>query len=277
MKPMHQGEQQSPGGDTDLLHAYVFNGDQPAFRTLVERHADMVFATALRRTGQRQLAEEATQNVFQKLATKAATLSSDVVIAGWLHNAAEWINTLSDPADREAATSSAVDTLAQNDPDAALALLENLAPFLDRPEASHYGYGQLWENLIPHLAAKNGFANLPTWFATLPPKLQSDSLIPLAREWANHDPAEAAGFLSTRPDTVQHAHAAQEVIRVWAREQPADAARWVTSLPENQSRQYAAMNVASLWAAADPAAAKQWVENLPPSPSRTAALDCLSK
>jgi RNA polymerase sigma factor (sigma-70 family) len=78
------------GEDFDLLRDYVANQSETAFRTLVERHVDMVYATALRQIGDTQLAEEATQAVFITLARKARGLSSSTILAGWLFRAAQF-------------------------------------------------------------------------------------------------------------------------------------------------------------------------------------------
>lgn len=71
--------------DGELLAGYAKKGSEPAFRTLVARHVHLVFATALRQSGNRQLAEEITQNVFVALARKAPLLARHETIAGWLH------------------------------------------------------------------------------------------------------------------------------------------------------------------------------------------------
>jgi RNA polymerase sigma factor (sigma-70 family) len=78
------------GEDFDLLREYVANQSETAFRTLVERHVDMVYATALRQVGDAHLAEEATQAVFIALAKKARGLSSSTILAGWLFRAAQF-------------------------------------------------------------------------------------------------------------------------------------------------------------------------------------------
>jgi len=78
------------GEDFDLLRDYVANQSEAAFRTLVERHVDMVYATALRQIGDTHLAEEATQAVFITLAKKARGLSSSTILAGWLFRAAQF-------------------------------------------------------------------------------------------------------------------------------------------------------------------------------------------
>jgi RNA polymerase sigma factor (sigma-70 family) len=71
--------------DRELLREYVEDGSEPAFQTLVERHLDLVFATALRGLNQAEAAREITQNVFIALARKAPWLRSDFSVAGWLH------------------------------------------------------------------------------------------------------------------------------------------------------------------------------------------------
>jgi DNA-directed RNA polymerase specialized sigma24 family protein len=69
--------------DADLLRAFVREGSESAFRSLTERHVDLVFGTALRRTGHREAAQEITQNVFIALARKAAWLQVRRSLAGW--------------------------------------------------------------------------------------------------------------------------------------------------------------------------------------------------
>lgn len=76
--------------DVELLREYAANQCETAFRTLVERHVDMVYATALRQVRDAHLAEEATQAVFIALARKARGLSPSTVLAGWLFRAAQF-------------------------------------------------------------------------------------------------------------------------------------------------------------------------------------------
>ena len=69
-----------------LLHRYLTESSETAFRELVERHADLVYRTAWRRAGgDHALARDAAQVVFTDLAQKAGSLPPDMVLAGCLH------------------------------------------------------------------------------------------------------------------------------------------------------------------------------------------------
>ncbi len=74
--------------DQELLREYAERGSESAFEALVERHLDLVFATALRRLNDTGAAQEITQNVFITLARKAAWLRGEASLAGWLHKTA---------------------------------------------------------------------------------------------------------------------------------------------------------------------------------------------
>ncbi len=71
-----------------LLQTYVAQNDDEAFRQLVERHLDMVYHTALRRTGNPALAQDVSQQVFTILARKAKRLKAGSGLGGWLHRTA---------------------------------------------------------------------------------------------------------------------------------------------------------------------------------------------
>ena len=69
--------------DHELLSAYV-QGNERAFEALVEKYFRMVFATAVRQTGDFHLAEEVSQTVFLILSRKARGFSSRASVGGWL-------------------------------------------------------------------------------------------------------------------------------------------------------------------------------------------------
>jgi DNA-directed RNA polymerase specialized sigma24 family protein len=71
--------------DAQLLREFATSRDERAFAELVTRHQDMVFSTALRRTGRSDMAADVAQHVFLALATKAAWLSTRATVGGWLY------------------------------------------------------------------------------------------------------------------------------------------------------------------------------------------------
>src|SRR5437016_3400021 len=69
-----------------LLAEYVGNGSETAFRELVHRYLDLVYSAAIRLVeGDTHLAEDVAQTVFADLAQAAHTLSTHVMLGGWLH------------------------------------------------------------------------------------------------------------------------------------------------------------------------------------------------
>jgi RNA polymerase sigma factor (sigma-70 family) len=75
-------------GDIELLAEYQASDSEAAFRGLVERHVNLVYAVALRSTGNAHQAKEITQAVFLVLAKKAHGLSRRTVLSGWLYQTA---------------------------------------------------------------------------------------------------------------------------------------------------------------------------------------------
>ena len=74
--------------DHELLAEFVKNGSESAFAALVARYVNLAYSTALRHTNNPHHAEEITQAVFILLARKAGSISSKVVLSGWLYQAA---------------------------------------------------------------------------------------------------------------------------------------------------------------------------------------------
>ncbi|MGC9943082.1 MAG: sigma factor [Verrucomicrobiota bacterium] len=60
----------------------------PVFAALVERHINLVYFAALRKTGNVHAVEEITQAVFIILAQKAGCISDKAILPGWLYQTA---------------------------------------------------------------------------------------------------------------------------------------------------------------------------------------------
>jgi RNA polymerase sigma factor (sigma-70 family) len=72
--------------DPELLHRFIEQNSETAFRELVQRRIDFVYAAALRQVGgDAHLAQEVAQNVFLDLARKARGLARRPNILGWLY------------------------------------------------------------------------------------------------------------------------------------------------------------------------------------------------
>jgi len=75
--------------DHSSLKRFATHRRDADFRLLAERYLGLIFQTALRRTGNHQLAEEASQNVLCALAKKAPALARNPDrLPAWLHRAA---------------------------------------------------------------------------------------------------------------------------------------------------------------------------------------------
>jgi len=72
--------------DSVLLERFVATRDEAAFAELVRRYLNLVYFAALRQVGgDTHRAEDVAQNVFTRLAQKAASLTRHQALAGWLH------------------------------------------------------------------------------------------------------------------------------------------------------------------------------------------------
>lgn len=74
--------------DSHLLTRFATHRDEAAFRALTERYLGLIYHVALRRTANRQIAEEVSQNVLCAVAHKAAKLARHPDrLPAWLHRA----------------------------------------------------------------------------------------------------------------------------------------------------------------------------------------------
>jgi len=119
--------------DQELLRQYRA-GSEAAFRELVNRHIGLVHATARRILNTApHLADDVTQNVFTDLAKQAATISREVVLAGWLHRHSYYLalNAVRAESRRRRRERTAMELNAVNESACTDAQWAQLAPMLD--------------------------------------------------------------------------------------------------------------------------------------------------
>ncbi|MBN1193077.1 MAG: RNA polymerase sigma factor [Coriobacteriia bacterium] len=71
--------------DDSELAAAAASGDEAAFATIVRTHADAVYGHALRFFGERQTAEDATQEVFVKVFRTISSFDGRAKFSTWLY------------------------------------------------------------------------------------------------------------------------------------------------------------------------------------------------
>ncbi len=71
--------------DFELLQSFLRRSEQGAFAALVQRHLNLVYATAQRKLQDQGAAQEVAQNVFAALARKAWQFASDDSLPAWLY------------------------------------------------------------------------------------------------------------------------------------------------------------------------------------------------
>jgi DNA-directed RNA polymerase specialized sigma24 family protein len=72
--------------DADLLRDYSERGSERAFAALVDRHLQLVYATALRElSGSAHRGDDVAQSVFIDLARKGPRLVGRTSVVGWLY------------------------------------------------------------------------------------------------------------------------------------------------------------------------------------------------
>lgn len=121
--------------DRELLQGWVAERSEAAFADLVRRHIGLVYGSAMRLVRDPEVARDVTQAVFVLLAQKAASLTSEVVLAGWL------LRTTSYVASRIQRTESR------------RRLREQASVTMNEPTHRAAEDISLWEEVAPHLDA----------------------------------------------------------------------------------------------------------------------------
>ena len=68
----------------ELLVSRVLSGEKEVFRELVERHKNVVFGSLMRLCGNRELAEELTQETFVRAYTSLRSFRFEARLSTWL-------------------------------------------------------------------------------------------------------------------------------------------------------------------------------------------------
>jgi RNA polymerase sigma factor (sigma-70 family) len=123
----------SAPSDHELLRMHVEMRSEESFRALMARYVDLVYSSAMRQVGNHATAEDITQAVFTVLARKAASLTRETVLAGWLVRAARY---------------AALDALKL---EARRAQRERAAAELEEPMTQPPEAEAGWEQMAPHL------------------------------------------------------------------------------------------------------------------------------
>src|SRR5690349_24264615 len=80
--------------DAELLREYAGQANEAAFREIVTRHADLVYASALRQVRSPDLARDIAQSVFADLVRKAPALGQSLAenasLVGWLYRSTRY-------------------------------------------------------------------------------------------------------------------------------------------------------------------------------------------
>ena len=125
--------------DIQLLRDYAEHGHEAAFREIVSRYADVVYASAWRQADSPDLARDIAQSVFTDLARKArslvGTLTGEASLLGWLYRSTRFaaLNQLRDDRRRQARERQAMQHL---DPASEIAPeSERVQPVLDEAMA----------------------------------------------------------------------------------------------------------------------------------------------
>lgn len=118
--------------DGTLLARFSADRDEAAFNELTHRYLALIFHAALRRTGNRQIAQEVSQNILCALARKTRTLASHPErLPAWLHRA-----TIFESSKAMRSESSSLRRKGLQHPDA--------IPATGHPESA-------WSDVLPHL------------------------------------------------------------------------------------------------------------------------------
>jgi len=171
-------------------------------------------------------------------------------------DAAEWARELADLTEREHALLAVGYEMARTEARAALVLADDLPAGSARDELLVHASAQ-WAARDPRAAAE--------WAGQLPAGVVRERALAMAASaWAESDPIAAATFaISSLAPGEPLENAIVGIVQRWAQKEPARAAAWVTSFPESTVAQAALEEVVRLWADRDIEQTSAWLAELP--------------
>jgi len=182
-----------------------------------------------------------------------------------------WALASRDRVGHQSGVNAIISVLAETDPQAALAFLDELPP---AKRKSLY-----ISTLFPSFAQKD-----PTHAAELALQLTSRALRQqAAREvmavWGVKEPGRALGwFFQSVPSEIdewQTRQTTQEILRNWVSTAPEEAVAFATAQPPGAARNTLISSLGESWGAVDPEAAASWLRGLPKSQESYRAFDSL--
>jgi hypothetical protein len=197
------------------------------------------------------------------------------VLGLWAENdlvaAKQWALRVRDRQAHRHGVSAVAGFIAETDPKAAFAFLEELPPTEDR-----------WF-YVSSIFARLGKMN-PALAAELAPQmatraLRQNAVRETASAWGEKEPGKAlAWYLENRSrqfEGWQDERMVETLMKEWTRTAPAEAAAFAGALPPGQTRTTIISKLGQGWGAADPEAAARWLQALPNSSESHGAFNSL--
>jgi hypothetical protein len=98
----------------------------------------------------------------------------------------------------------------------------------------------------------------------------------LADTWVRTEPAAAAQWLASLPESIERSRIFTHVGSVWSAQAPQAAADFALTLSPGESRQQMLLHALVEWIARDLAAASRWIDRLVPQPENDPAINAIA-
>jgi hypothetical protein len=193
------------------------------------------------------------------------------VVGGWMaHDPAAALAWVAVAGNSEYADAAFAE-LAQLEPGAALRLAEALPA-----EPREFRWNALRAVLEGRLLDGGYAEGIALVTRAAEPALREFLAAQLADAWVRTEPAAAAQWVATLPESAGRAKIFTHVASLWAAQAPQAAADFALTLPAGESRQQMLLHALVEWIGKDLAAASRWVDGLAPSPQNDPAVTAIA-